>query len=197
MSGAFPSNLIRTEIPGSEHVTLVSTAQSLKQQTRSKPGHRWTFDLETTVLSQADWRDLFGFLAVQRGEYDTFTYTPVIWATPRGAGGGTPLVDGSSQAGRTVVTDGWPATTAILKRGDVLKFANHAKVYMVTSDVTSSSSGAASLSIEPALFSAPADNEAITIDNVPLTVALKSNLQQISVDVAMLGQTTVQIVERS
>ena len=62
------------------------------------------------------------------------------------------------------------------KAGDLIKFA-HSKVYMVVSDVTSSSN-AATVTIEPPLTTALSNNEAVTYDDVPFTVFLKNDIQQ-------------------
>jgi hypothetical protein len=64
------------------------------------------------------------------------------------------------------------------KAGDFIKFASHDKVYMVVSDVTSSSN-AATVTIEPPLTTALANDSAVTYDSVPFTVALKTDIQQI------------------
>ena len=63
------------------------------------------------------------------------------------------------------------------KAGDFIKFASHNKVYMVVSDVTSSSN-AATVTIEPPLTTALADNSVITYDNVPFTVHLTNDVQE-------------------
>ena len=81
--------------------------------------------------------------------------------------GSTPLVNGANQTGATLVTDGWAASTEVLKRGNILTFhSGAAPVYetnpqpphrrfgqpfsvVVTEDVTSSATGAASIPIWP------------------------------------------------
>ena len=71
---------------------------------------------------------------------------------------GTVLVNGASQTGSSLVVDG---LTAAPQAGDVFKVAGIDKVYTVTSDA-SVSSGGATLAINPALASSPADDAAIT-----------------------------------
>jgi hypothetical protein len=71
---------------------------------------------------------------------------------------GTVLVNGASQTGSSLIVDG---LTAAPQAGDVFKVAGIDKVYTVTSDA-SVSSGGATLSINPALASSPADDAAIT-----------------------------------
>ena len=71
---------------------------------------------------------------------------------------GTPLVNGASQTGTSLDIDG---LTSAPQAGDVFKIAGVDLVYTVTADATVTS-GAATLAINPALDSSPADNAVIT-----------------------------------
>lgn len=71
---------------------------------------------------------------------------------------GTVLVNGGSQTGSSLVVDG---LTAAPQAGDVFKVAGIDKVYTVTANATVSSGGA-TVAINPALASSPADNAAVT-----------------------------------
>ncbi len=184
MSGSFPANPAPASLKiRSMQPTLVSTAHSLQRQVRSRGGHRWMLSASWPALTRAQWAAFYGFAQAQRGQYGTFTYVLGGYlSSPQGAGTGTPLVKGASQSGRSVITDGWTAlVTGILKAGDFIKFAGHAKVYMLTADVDSDYTGSATLAIEPALFATPADNEAITVNNVPFTVAFGSDTRETDV----------------
>ena len=68
-------------------------------------------------------------------------------------------------------------TAGVFKAGDFIKFASHTKVYMVVEDVTSSSN-AATVTIEPPLISTVANNSVVTYDNVPFTVYLTNDIQE-------------------
>jgi hypothetical protein len=108
--------------------------------------------------------------------------------------GGTPLVNGASQSGTSLVTDGWTsAASARLKKGDVFTIAGvnavnpqsrqstgQLRQFVVTADVSSDGSGNATISISPAITAsgafqtvdaAPADNAAITIVGSANTVS--------------------------
>ncbi len=112
-----------------------------------------------------------------------------------GAHGGAPLVNGGAQAvayaaakdsnQQSLVTDGWPASTAVLKAGDVFTVAGVYAVnpvsgdkqaflqqFVVKADATSDALGNATLTISPAIVTAgpyrtvdaaPADNAAIAV----------------------------------
>jgi hypothetical protein len=100
--------------------------------------------------------------------------------------GGTPLVNGASQTGASLITDGWTAAAASrLKQGDVFTIANVFHVnpqtrqstgvlqqFVVTADVSSDGSGNATIPISPSITTSgafqtvnasPADNAALTI----------------------------------
>ena len=64
-----------------------------------------------------------------------------------------------------------------LKAGDFIKFASHTKVYMVVADVTSSSN-AATVTIEPPLIADITNDSAVTYDDVSFTVHLTGDVQQ-------------------
>ena len=100
--------------------------------------------------------------------------------------GGTPLVNGASQTGTSLITDGWTASAASrLKKGDVFTITGVNSVnkvsgdstgslqqFVVTADVSSDGSGNLTASIYPGITvsgpyktvtASPADNAAITV----------------------------------
>ena len=113
-----------------------------------------------------------------------------------GAHGGTPVVNGANQNDTyddtkntnqtSLVTDGWTASTAVLKAGDVITIADvyavnpvtkvaksFLKQFTVVSDVTSDGSGNATLTISPALITSGAHQtaSAVPADDAAITVA--------------------------
>lgn len=102
-----------------------------------------------------------------------------------GAHGGTPLVDGGTQTGSSLATDGWTTSTNVLEIGDVFTIAGVNSVnpisktstgqlqqFVVTSDETSDGSGDLTIDISPSITTSgayqtvsgsPADNAAITV----------------------------------
>lgn len=102
--------------------------------------------------------------------------------------GGTPLVNGASQSGSTLVTDGWTAAAALrLRKGDSFTIAGvyavnphtrmstgQLRIFTVTADTSSDAAGNVSIPIYPAIDASttsawqnvtatPADNAAITV----------------------------------
>lgn len=71
----------------------------------------------------------------------------------------TVLVNGGSQTGRTIDTDGWPAGTTILRAGQFVTIGD--QLLQLTENVTSNGSGEATLTFEPPIRVSPADNAAV------------------------------------
>ena len=119
------------------------------------------------------------FIMKQRSGKESFTIIPPEISNTRGTETGTLLVNNAHTAGDTTITiDGHSSDAAgVLKSGDFIKFAGHDKVYMIVSDVTSSSN-ASTITIEPPLTTALSNNEVITYNNVPFTVYLLNDMQE-------------------
>ena len=119
------------------------------------------------------------FVIQQRGSKENFTIIPPEVKNTRGSETGTVLVNGVPNVGdNTIAMDAFAGDGAgRFKAGDLIKFASHTKVYMIVSDVTSSSN-AATVTIEPPLITALADDSVVTYNNVPFTVHLTNDLQE-------------------
>lgn len=76
---------------------------------------------------------------------------------------GNPLVNGAGQTGTALVTDGWTPSVKVLSRGDYITVNDELK--MVTADITSNASGAATILFGPQLRNSPGDNSVIEVAN--------------------------------
>ncbi len=173
---AFPPTLI----PSASEFLLVSNTQIFESplsghvQSLELPGARWRANLTFDKLSEADGRDLAGFLAALRGRSGTFTLHDHSLLSPRGVGTGTPLVNGASQTGSTLITDGWTVSTpGIMKTGDLFQIGNELKI--LTADVASDSGGNATLIFESPIRTSPAENSAIIINSPKALMKLSSD----------------------
>lgn len=81
-----------------------------------------------------------------------------------------PLVNGASQSGTSLVSDGWKASSTVLLAGDYFQVGN--QYFMAIEDVATDSGGAATLEFRPALRASPADDEEIIILNPALVARL-------------------------
>ncbi len=197
MSGTFPTSPVPADIKVSSFTpTLVSQTQSLKRQVRRRGGQRWAFDVNFPPMTRSEFAPVYAFCVAQRGQFETFTFVPPVVSDPQGTATGTPLSNGPHVAGdTTIVTDGWSNSITCLKAGDFLKFSGHNKVYMVISDATSDGSGNSTLTIEPPLLASVADNEAITVSDVPFTVALVSDTQEFAAGAPNIYEFSLQMIE--
>ena len=182
MSGAFPSSPEPNSIDiSSTQTTFVSDAMNGRRQTRQIQDQRWQITASFPPMQRAKFNEVFAFVVSQRGVKGTFTFTPPIIDDALGTETGSVLVNGVHAVGDTTIAmDGFAGDGAgRFKAGDFIKFASHDKVYMVVADVTSSSN-AATVTIEPPLTTALANNEAVTYDSVAFTVALVNDIQTIA-----------------
>lgn len=144
---------------------FVSVTHGLNRQSRSRGGQVWQLELRYAAMTRAQSAAFWAFLNSQSGQAKRWTINITGYFANRGAGGGTPRVNGGGQSGTSLITDGWPNSTAILKAGDLITIENDRKVYQIVSDVSSNGSGQATLTIYPALRYVPSDN--FTIDFTP------------------------------
>src|SRR3990167_4421767 len=99
-----------------------------------------------------------------------------------GAYAGTARVNGASQTGASLITDGWTASTSVLEVGDIFTVASVNSVnpqsrqntgqlqqFVVTAQVTASGAGAKTISISPSI-SASGQNQ--TVNALPADDAL-------------------------
>ncbi len=86
-----------------------------------RPGAFWSLDMSWNVLSYPDSQLLQGWSAqMSRGGFRTAL--PNYAYTILGSGAGTPVVDGASQTGSSLTTNGWTASsTNVLMVGDMFE----------------------------------------------------------------------------
>ena len=194
MSGTFPSSPAPSSvIPKSLQPSLSSTAHSLKRQTRSKGGQRWSFKISYGRMRRDEMAPLIAFALAQRGQFGTFLYIPPVIGSRR-AGSGALTVRTATLGGRAVPVQG-PASTRVASIGDYVKFANGSKVYMLTADVQTNASGQATLSIEPALYAGVSVGEGVVLDNVPFTVFFASDLHETPIEPPLRFKWDCELVE--
>ena len=182
MSGAFPISNSKFETMGIKSIqnTIISKSQSGKKLARQIDNQRFGFTARIITAKRSDvYGELMAFIIKQRSGKENFTIIPPEIEDARGSETGTVLVNGVHAVGDTTIAmDGFAGDGAgRFKAGDFLKFASHDKVYMVVAAATSSSN-ASTVTIEPPLITALADNSTVTYDNVPFTVHLTNDVQE-------------------
>ena len=181
MSGALPNVEFEAINIRSEQKTLVSKTHSGKTFRRQIEGQRWLFTVQYPNIKRSDFAAVQAFIVKQRGSKEDFTITFPSYLNAQGNETGSVLVNGVHAVGDTTIAmDAFAADGAgRFKAGDFIKFNAHSKVYMVVEDVTSSSN-AATVTIEPPLTTALSNNEAVIYDSVPFTVFLTNDVQEFS-----------------
>ncbi len=150
---------------------LVSTGRTGKAQLRSevRVGRRWTEVWSAIKAGNVDVEALIAFIEFYHNTLTIFDvdlpYVPGSGKAPNGAGGGTPLVNGASQTGASLITDGWPNSTLVMRAGDVFKVAGMNALYRIRDDLTSDGGGNGTLVLNPPIASgnSPATNAALTL----------------------------------
>jgi hypothetical protein len=145
-------------------------------------------------MTKEKFRPVIGFIAGLRGSYSTFTVVPPNLAVPQGhiitsgvigaAAAGATQVDVSNDTGGTIE----------LRMGDIIKFSNHNKVYMLTTDVTIVDGQNELVGISCPLLQSVSSTP-LTNNQVPFTVALNNDLQEIKTEVNGLYTFELDVTE--
>jgi len=184
MAGALPTS------PGPSRIELsditgavVSRSLSGKRFARLFGGQRWRMRVKYPPRTRDRFAPILGFIASQQGQFGTFTVVPTDLATPSGTWAGAPVVSGAVDVGAmTVPMSGFmPNVLGVAKMGDLIKFAGHAKAYMVVASVSADAGGFSSIQLNTPLVGALANAELVVSSNVPITVALDGGVQSYSV----------------
>lgn len=150
-----------------------------QRQTYAWPGQWWEVDVTLPPMRSADVaRPWVAWLVGLNGQEGSFLLGDSVHTAPRGVGTGTPLVNGGSQTGYDLVTDGWTAGQSnIMRAGDWVQLGTGAssRLHMVMTDVSSNGSGGSTLTLWPALRTSPADNAALTVSACKGLFALTGN----------------------
>jgi hypothetical protein len=178
MSGQFPTNPnFRSLNYKDNRPTLVNQTLSGKKQVRQIGSQYFSFTVSMPPLQQEKAQEIFAFLQKQKGSFEDFTIKAPLDNLGAGKSETDIQVVGSHVSGdASILIDGFTANqTGSLKAGDLIKFANHSKVYMVQSDIDANSSGQLTVLISPNLITTLADNEAVTVNKPSFTVYLESD----------------------
>jgi hypothetical protein len=84
----------------------------------------------------------------------------------------------------TILADGFSQSTNLLRAGDLIKFAGHSKVYMISEDIDENGAGTTrgTLTISPPLVASVANNESVIVNRPSFTVYLESDEIMYSTD---------------
>jgi len=143
----------------------------------------WKGTLQFPPMTVAEFKPIQGFLAKCQGSLNEFDLIiPTVSSTASALYSQNTYVSTDASAGATSVTVTSDQTSAtILKAGDVIRFPNHTKVYMVTDDVTTSVGGIGTINFQPNLVTAvntDSSGATIQVTNVEFRMILVGDLQE-------------------
>lgn len=139
---------------------------------------RWLPALAWGTMGQADADDVEAFLLALNGREGSFLMGDPLRTAPRGTWAGqSPLVNGASQAGKTLAIDGLTAASTG-KAGDWFQLgsAGTSRLYRLTAPFTANGSGQVTLDFWPSLRVSPADNAALTLASAKGVFMLAGNI---------------------
>lgn len=183
------SGIMRIKWIANDIVGVSQSPFTASQQVYRYAGQFWEADITLPPMKRADIEYWISFLLKLNGPFGTFLLGDPNGGTPRGIATGTPVVNGGSQTGYELITDGWTVSqTGILKAGDYIQLgsAATARLYKVLDDVNSDASGNATLDLWPDLRSAPSDNATITVSNAKTNFRLASAQTSWDIDEATI-----------
>jgi hypothetical protein len=192
MAITYPLTMPVTGFAAIEFASVNAVAYSVspftfKGQAQAWPGQMLRGSVSLPPMVRANAEAWVAFLLSLRGQFGTFLLGDPVGATPRGSAGGTPLVNGASQTGETLVLDGATVSqTGWLKAGDYIQLGAGAtaRLHKVLADANSDGSGNVSLDLWPHIATAPANNAAIVVNDTVGLFKLATNEQSWSINVA-------------
>ena len=192
MSGTFPIFPAPKEATlNSEQPVINSIASSGKRQVRLVDGHLWSIDCKYDIMTRENMAILYSFSIDQIGS--SFQVILPQFANPLGVGTGSPVAASTGAVGATSINaSGFTGVTGVMKSGDIIKFANHTKVYMLTDDVNAAST---TLSFQPKLIAEVPSSTVIKIRDVPFTMFFDDNILKWKTTSPVISTYTLKLKE--
>ena len=198
MSGTFPTTNFKSIKWQSNNNIITSETLTNKVFTKDLGGQYFSFTLSSVPLQRSEFGTINAFITKQRGTFDTFTIVPPVIGTTQGtfdnSGGSNLQVDASANIGDSVITV-IPTGGGTLKAGDIIKFSNHDKVYMLAADVTLVNAVQNTIEIFPNLLTAQTTSQTVLTQDVPVKVRLDNDVQEYKTAVDGVYEYEIDVVE--
>ena len=160
-----PTNVTALRLPGA----LKNRSNSGLIQIRTTNAIGWSWQENWALLSVLNPDDQLIMTTVlkawNRGEIFDITHplTPGSGLPPNGVGTGAVVVDGASQTGDSILTDGWGINTPLsVRAGDVFRFVGDEAVYMCAADAGSNGIGEVTIVLHIPLRQSPGDGTVVS-----------------------------------
>jgi hypothetical protein len=141
------------------------------QQVQDWGGRYWSYQIDMIRLQGRNARVMDAFINGLGGLAGKFIFRdPAIQQTIAG----TPLVQGASQTGSSLVTDGWPVSATVMQTGDFFSIGtgDAMRLHQIAADAVSDASGIATLTFHPALRATPDDDAALNVTSPGVVLRL-------------------------
>jgi len=141
---------------------------TLTQEIFEHQGQRWDLTVEMPPLTRDQASEWIAWALSLNGPVGTFLYGPIVEASPRGTGGGTPIVNGTNAAGlKLLSTRGWEPGETVLRAGDYFQLGSgaSARLHMNLTAAVADTAGECTLNIWPRLRTTVNDGAALTLTN--------------------------------
>ncbi len=150
-------------------------------QTAELSGGKWRGTFNLITLTRAEAQEWIAFLIRLRGMSGRFyAHDPSNLNALGNVSGSTPFVNGGSQAGQSIATSGWAAsTTGVLLAGDAISFdtALWKERHIVAFDVDSDADGKANIPLAFPVRNSPLNNDLVVTTNASCIMRLIDNDQ--------------------
>jgi hypothetical protein len=173
-----PSNFVTSNWTIVRTVGYTQSPFTYSQQVAKYTGAVWQTTVTLPPMSRADAGAWQSFYMQLNGRFGTFLLGDPDGKTIQGSATTVISVNGDHAIGAfDVIVDGCTASSTEFKKGDYVQFGSGAssKLHMIVADITSDSSGNATLQIEPPLKTALTDDDVVTYSNTKAVMRMDSN----------------------
>lgn len=174
-----PSNFRTSEWRIVRSVAVSVSPFTMKSETADFGGAVWTTTVTLPPMLKADAGAWQVFFMQLHGRHGSFLLGDPDAKTIQGSATGTMSANGDHSVGAyTIQVDGLNASqTTGFKKGDYVQFGSGAtsKLHMIVEDIPTTSSGGATLEIEPPLKTAVANDSVIVYDSAKAVMRMDTN----------------------
>ena len=172
-------NFIRSEWGIARAVAQSQSPFTYSTQVHKFTGSKWYSTVTLPPMKRSQANEWLAFFMQLNGQFGTFTMGDPDAKAVQGTISNTVAVNANFAVGAYDVTiDGADASESqLFKKGDYVQFNSGAtsKLHMIIADVASNGSGVATLTIEPSLSAALANNATVTYVSPKCVMRMTSN----------------------
>lgn len=163
-----------------------------QQQVYEHQGSWWSAQFDLPVMTRAQAEVWIAWLIALNGRSGSFLFGDPAGTAPLGTAGGSPIVNGAGQTGKTLAISG---LTGVLKAGDYFHVGS-GLTQRLYKNLTDQGPGSVTLDIFPRLRESPANAAPLTLTNAQGVFALDVNEAAWSIDAAKLYGLSFSAMER-